>query len=148
MSFTFDYFSQSYRSQLYVNGWMMGKRVSNLGLQYQFPVYQGRQACAPPRALPVSNSWHALNSMKAATYQASEAKIAGTMHGKWYELSFLRDQMVISFLQWPMSRVVILPHNIPPVSPSPSAPFPGPVNPHGPPMSHPGYLGLPPPFVA
>ncbi|KAG1722457.1 hypothetical protein EDD22DRAFT_1022669 [Suillus occidentalis] len=41
MSFTFDDFSQSYRSQLYVNGWMMGKRVSNLGLQYQFPVYQG-----------------------------------------------------------------------------------------------------------
>lgn len=41
MSFTFDDFSQPYRSQLYVNGWMMGKRVSNLGPQYQFPVHQG-----------------------------------------------------------------------------------------------------------
>jgi hypothetical protein len=31
MSFVFDNTSQPYRSQLYVNGWMMGKRVSNLG---------------------------------------------------------------------------------------------------------------------
>lgn len=31
MSFMFDDTSQPYRSQLYVNGWMMGKRVSNLG---------------------------------------------------------------------------------------------------------------------
>ena len=31
MSFTFDDTSQPYRAQLYVNGWMMGKRVSNLG---------------------------------------------------------------------------------------------------------------------
>lgn len=35
MSFTFDQSSQSYRAQLYVNGWMMGKRVANLG-QVQF----------------------------------------------------------------------------------------------------------------
>ncbi|KAG1850871.1 glycoside hydrolase family 35 protein [Suillus subluteus] len=41
MSFTFDDTFQPYRSQLYVNGWMMGKRVSNLGPQYQFPVQQG-----------------------------------------------------------------------------------------------------------
>ncbi|KAG2354709.1 glycoside hydrolase family 35 protein [Suillus spraguei] len=41
MSFVFDDTSQPYRSQLYVNGWMMGKRVSNLGPQYQFPVQQG-----------------------------------------------------------------------------------------------------------
>ncbi|KAG1812912.1 glycoside hydrolase family 35 protein [Suillus subaureus] len=41
ISFTFDDTSQPYRSQLYVNGWMMGKRVSNLGPQYQFPVQQG-----------------------------------------------------------------------------------------------------------
>ncbi|KAG1721261.1 glycoside hydrolase family 35 protein [Suillus paluster] len=41
MSFTFDNTSQPYRAQLYVNGWMMGKRVSNLGPQYQFPVHQG-----------------------------------------------------------------------------------------------------------
>ena len=31
MSFTFDYSFQPYRAQLYVNGWMMGKRVANLG---------------------------------------------------------------------------------------------------------------------
>lgn len=41
MSFMFDNTSQPYRSQLYVNGWMMGKRVSNLGPQYKFPVQQG-----------------------------------------------------------------------------------------------------------
>jgi hypothetical protein len=31
MSFTFDRSFQPYRAQLYVNGWMMGKRVANLG---------------------------------------------------------------------------------------------------------------------
>lgn len=31
MSFTFDHSFQPYRAQLYVNGWMMGKRVANLG---------------------------------------------------------------------------------------------------------------------
>jgi hypothetical protein len=31
MSFVFDQTSQPYRAQLYVNGWMMGKRVANLG---------------------------------------------------------------------------------------------------------------------
>lgn len=31
MSFTFDQSFQPYRAQLYVNGWMMGKRVANLG---------------------------------------------------------------------------------------------------------------------
>ncbi|KAG2088470.1 glycoside hydrolase family 35 protein [Suillus cothurnatus] len=41
MSFVFDNTPQPYRSQLYVNGWMMGKRVSNLGPQYRFPVQQG-----------------------------------------------------------------------------------------------------------
>ncbi|KAG2357219.1 glycoside hydrolase family 35 protein [Suillus spraguei] len=41
MSFVFDNTSQPYRCQLYVNGWMMGKRVSNIGPQYKFPVHQG-----------------------------------------------------------------------------------------------------------
>ncbi|KAF9220869.1 glycoside hydrolase family 35 protein [Gyrodon lividus] len=41
MSFTFDQSSQPYRAQLYVNGWMMGKRVANLGPQYKFPVQPG-----------------------------------------------------------------------------------------------------------
>ncbi|KAI9568565.1 glycoside hydrolase family 35 protein [Boletus coccyginus] len=45
MSFTFDQSFQPYRAQLYVNGWMMGKRVANLGRtlrpQYKFPVQQG-----------------------------------------------------------------------------------------------------------
>jgi hypothetical protein len=31
MSFTFDESSQPYRAFLFVNGWMMGKRVANLG---------------------------------------------------------------------------------------------------------------------
>jgi hypothetical protein len=57
MSFTFDRSSQPYRAYLFVNGWMMGKRVANLGSamttpslqlklistspQYKFPVHQG-----------------------------------------------------------------------------------------------------------
>ncbi|KAG2073391.1 glycoside hydrolase family 35 protein [Suillus decipiens] len=41
MSFVFDDTFQPYRCQLYVNGWMMGKRVSNIGPQYKFPVHQG-----------------------------------------------------------------------------------------------------------
>ncbi|KIJ17952.1 glycoside hydrolase family 35 protein [Paxillus involutus ATCC 200175] len=41
MSFVFDQTSQPYRAQLYVNGWMMGKRVANLGPQYKFPVQPG-----------------------------------------------------------------------------------------------------------
>lgn len=31
----------SYRAYLFVNGWMMGKRVGNLGPQTKFPVHQG-----------------------------------------------------------------------------------------------------------
>jgi len=31
MSFTFDQSSQPYRAYLFVNGWMMGKRIANLG---------------------------------------------------------------------------------------------------------------------
>jgi hypothetical protein len=31
MSFTFDQSTQPYRALLFVNGWMMGKRVANLG---------------------------------------------------------------------------------------------------------------------
>ena len=30
-----------YRAYLFVNGWMMGKRVGNLGPQTKFPVHQG-----------------------------------------------------------------------------------------------------------
>jgi len=41
MSFTFDESSQPYRAFLFVNGWMMGKRVANLGPQFKFPVHQG-----------------------------------------------------------------------------------------------------------
>ncbi|KDQ50498.1 glycoside hydrolase family 35 protein [Jaapia argillacea MUCL 33604] len=41
MSFTFDNTSQPYRAYLFVNGWMMGKRVSNLGPEYKFPVHEG-----------------------------------------------------------------------------------------------------------
>ncbi|KAF9240278.1 glycoside hydrolase family 35 protein [Melanogaster broomeanus] len=41
ISFNFDQWSQPYRAQLYVNGWMMGKRVANLGPQYKFPVHEG-----------------------------------------------------------------------------------------------------------
>ncbi|KAI0040947.1 glycoside hydrolase family 35 protein [Auriscalpium vulgare] len=41
MSFTFDDSSQPYRALLFVNGWMMGKRVANLGPQFKFPVHEG-----------------------------------------------------------------------------------------------------------
>ncbi|KAI0059604.1 glycoside hydrolase family 35 protein [Artomyces pyxidatus] len=41
MSFTFDQTSQPYRALLFVNGWMMGKRVANLGPQFKFPVHEG-----------------------------------------------------------------------------------------------------------
>jgi len=45
ISFVFDGGStattQPYRALLFVNGWMMGKRVGNLGPQTKFPVHQG-----------------------------------------------------------------------------------------------------------
>jgi len=42
MSFTFqEPLGQPYRAFLFVNGWMMGKRVGNLGPQSKFPVHQG-----------------------------------------------------------------------------------------------------------
>ncbi|KAK7017416.1 BetaGal-dom2 domain-containing protein [Favolaschia claudopus] len=42
MSFTFDDpLGPAYRAFLFVNGWMMGKRVANLGPQAKFPVPQG-----------------------------------------------------------------------------------------------------------
>jgi len=43
MSFNFDNgtLGQPYRAYLFVNGWMMGKRVGNLGPQSKFPVHQG-----------------------------------------------------------------------------------------------------------
>ncbi|KAJ3571523.1 hypothetical protein NP233_g3704 [Leucocoprinus birnbaumii] len=42
LSFTFEEtFGQPYRAYLFVNGWMMGKRVGNLGPQSKFPVHEG-----------------------------------------------------------------------------------------------------------
>ena len=45
MSFVFDGAStattQPYRAILFVNGWMMGKRVANMGPQSKFPVHEG-----------------------------------------------------------------------------------------------------------
>ncbi|TFK34230.1 glycoside hydrolase family 35 protein [Crucibulum laeve] len=42
MSFTFEEpLGQPYRAVLFVNGWMMGKRVGNLGPQAKFPVHEG-----------------------------------------------------------------------------------------------------------
>ncbi|KAF8994482.1 glycoside hydrolase family 35 protein [Cyathus striatus] len=42
MSFNFNEpLGQPYRAFLFVNGWMMGKRVGNLGPQAKFPVHQG-----------------------------------------------------------------------------------------------------------
>ncbi|KAF9039430.1 glycoside hydrolase family 35 protein [Hymenopellis radicata] len=42
ISFTFkENFGQSYRASIFVNGWMMGKRVANLGPQSKFPVHEG-----------------------------------------------------------------------------------------------------------
>ncbi|ESK91113.1 glycoside hydrolase family 35 protein [Moniliophthora roreri MCA 2997] len=42
LSFTFEEkFGQPYRAYLFVNGWMMGKRIGNIGPQAKFPVHQG-----------------------------------------------------------------------------------------------------------
>ncbi|PPQ66179.1 hypothetical protein CVT24_000156 [Panaeolus cyanescens] len=42
LSFTFEeLLGQPYRAFLFVNGWMMGKRVGNLGPQDKFPVHEG-----------------------------------------------------------------------------------------------------------
>ncbi|KAJ3972272.1 glycoside hydrolase family 35 protein [Lentinula raphanica] len=42
LSFTFEEpLGQPYRVYLFVNGWMMGKRVGNLGPQSKFPVHEG-----------------------------------------------------------------------------------------------------------
>ncbi|KAJ3728073.1 galactose-binding domain-like protein [Lentinula guzmanii] len=42
MSFTFlEPLGQPYRVYMFVNGWMMGKRVANLGPQWKFPVHEG-----------------------------------------------------------------------------------------------------------
>ncbi|KAF6747875.1 glycoside hydrolase family 35 protein [Ephemerocybe angulata] len=42
--FSFDFeqeLGQPYRAFLFVNGWMMGKRIANLGPQSKFPVHEG-----------------------------------------------------------------------------------------------------------
>ncbi|KAJ3880440.1 glycoside hydrolase family 35 protein [Lentinula edodes] len=42
MSFTFsEPLGQPYRAYMFINGWMMGKRVANLGPQSKFPVHEG-----------------------------------------------------------------------------------------------------------
>lgn len=42
LSFDFEEgLGQPYRAWLFVNGWMMGKRVANLGPQSRFPVHEG-----------------------------------------------------------------------------------------------------------
>ncbi|KIK65261.1 glycoside hydrolase family 35 protein [Collybiopsis luxurians FD-317 M1] len=42
VSFTFEEeLGQPYRAYLFVNGWMLGKRVANLGPQFKFPVHEG-----------------------------------------------------------------------------------------------------------
>ncbi|THH16529.1 hypothetical protein EW146_g4124 [Bondarzewia mesenterica] len=41
MSFNFDPTMVPYRALLFVNGWMMGKFVANLGPQWKFPVHEG-----------------------------------------------------------------------------------------------------------
>ncbi|KAJ7639434.1 glycoside hydrolase family 35 protein [Roridomyces roridus] len=41
LSFVFDSTVGQYRSQLYVNGWQMGKRIANVGPQTAFPVHEG-----------------------------------------------------------------------------------------------------------
>lgn len=42
LSFDFEQdLGQPYRAFLYINGWMMGKRIANLGPQWKFPVHEG-----------------------------------------------------------------------------------------------------------
>ncbi|KAJ2913369.1 hypothetical protein MD484_g7048, partial [Candolleomyces efflorescens] len=64
LSFNFEEpLGQSYRAFLFVNGWMMGKRIANLGPQAKFPVHEGRVLTIPfsllislPSFAPVSIS--------------------------------------------------------------------------------------------
>ena len=46
MSFQFDNSTVPYRALLFVNGWMMGKRVANLGYVPSLPLYQS--LCSSP----------------------------------------------------------------------------------------------------
>jgi len=41
MSFEFENHASHHRALLFVNGWMMGNRVANLGPQFKFPVHEG-----------------------------------------------------------------------------------------------------------
>ncbi|QRW10069.1 glycoside hydrolase family 35 protein [Ceratobasidium sp. AG-Ba] len=41
LSFEFEDKSSPYRALLFVNGWLMGRRIANLGPQFKFPVPQG-----------------------------------------------------------------------------------------------------------
>ncbi|KAH0831870.1 glycoside hydrolase family 35 protein [Lanmaoa asiatica] len=66
MSFTFDQSFQPYRAQLYVNGWMMGKRVANLG-RYKFPVQQGIL------------SYSGVNTVAVALWAMESSKISPTL---------------------------------------------------------------------
>ncbi|KAF8551280.1 glycoside hydrolase family 35 protein [Imleria badia] len=67
MSLTFDQSFQPYRAQLYVNGWMMGKRVANLGPQYKFPVQQG-----------ILN-YNGINTVAVALWAMESTKISPTL---------------------------------------------------------------------
>jgi hypothetical protein len=58
LSFTFDESSQPYRALLFVNGWMMGKRVANLGCAIFIKIVYVREAgrCQPYTAHIALNS--------------------------------------------------------------------------------------------
>ena len=85
LSFTFDESTQPYRALLFINGWMMGKRVANLGYavfsrtlsmrgnllailtravrpQFKFPVHQGildysGTKCVIPVVTYIAQDW-------------------------------------------------------------------------------------------
>ncbi|KAI0033132.1 glycoside hydrolase family 35 protein [Vararia minispora EC-137] len=72
LSFNFDGNSAAtdvpYRAYLFVNGWMMGKRVANLGPQTKFPVHQGIL------------EYNGTNTVAVALWAMEPVKIAPTLN--------------------------------------------------------------------
>ncbi|KIY63787.1 glycoside hydrolase family 35 protein [Cylindrobasidium torrendii FP15055 ss-10] len=57
----------AYRVYLFVNGWMMGKRVANLGPQYKFPVHEGIL------------DYHGTNTVAVALWAMEDEEVSPTL---------------------------------------------------------------------
>ncbi|KAI5120768.1 hypothetical protein M0805_004731 [Coniferiporia weirii] len=84
MSFVFDGGSgatnQPYRALLFVNGWMMGKRVANLGPQTKFPVHQGILDYKGENTVAVA-LWAMLPNTSAAIAPSISLAVDGVLEG-------------------------------------------------------------------